>query len=145
MIVKEFGSQRNASGVTFKVRGLQDTVLIGITKRNTVGKIVFDRTVGTDIVFCGNSGSHHFVLPVGVYSRIKVDGCNHGFRCVGVVDDEIAVFVSCHDIYFIFPGADRDIARIVYLHRTCLAFLGSNDDYTIRGTGTVDGGCRRIF
>ena len=65
VILQQRGVQGDAGRCTLEVRGLQDTVLVGVAHADAVGHIT-DTTLYGNVMIAGNSGMEDLVLPVGV-------------------------------------------------------------------------------
>ena len=94
----------------------------------------------------GQRGTVDLVLPVGVGFA---QGCQSLFLA-GIafinLGNKVAVLVSVHDLNALFllaPGHTTVVGNARTL--SAAAFLGGDDDDTVRTTATIDGGCRGVL
>ena len=69
-----------------------------------------------------------FLLPVSV---IRSDGGHLRTACAKPIVDKLLETLCRHHIHILGAGADLHVSCIRNLHTSCLAFLCSDDDYTI--------------
>ena len=142
VIVKERRIQVQGSRDTLEVRGLQDTLLVGIAHAYTVGKILHG-TRNRHIVVMADGLTIDFVLPIG----IGCTQCVYGDTALTIdTHDESTILVAVHHLKALLAHAQCCASRIgnARLH-TLAAFLRSDDDDTVRTTRTVDSRGRSVL
>ena len=120
MVVKERWVQVHRCSEALEARGLEDTLLVGIANRSTIGEEVFNRTSHGHIVVVAQGSAVNLVLPVGV----------------GIVQHV--------DVFLLHAHCKAAIVKNIHA-LAAATLLGGDDDYTVRTTATIDSGGRCIL
>ncbi len=107
-------------------------------------------TADAEAVVLRERGAEHFLLPVGVIDyTFAVDHLAQSGSLSGVgavlAEDEIGKLVAVHHVHIVARGVHKEVGSKANLGFAALAFLGSDDDYTVRRAATVDGSCRGVL
>ena len=141
VVLEERGREVHATRETLEVTGLGDTVLVGITGRNTIRSIE-GGTGHAQLMVSADSGTVNLILPVGVGGSESCARFSEG------IDDVVAILVAGEHVVRVALHADRHIAVIRNTGSTVGALdtlLGGDDDHTIGSTATIDGSSRSIL
>ena len=124
--------------------------MVGGTNARTERHILHTTRHGY-VIIKRQSGAIDFFLPIGVV-ELLLSIFHHTQGFVGVRTFSI---VGLHELYKLIPRhhllhtallVDRHTSVVAHLQlSTFAAFLGGDDDYTIRTTATIDSSCRSIF
>ena len=146
VVVKQRRVEVDSSRVALEARGLEDTLLVGVTHRHAIRQVAAHRAGHHHVVVVADGFAEDFVLPVGVVFA----QCLQGFGLAGValveVFHESSILIAVHHVDGFLLHAQRHAT--VVRHAGLLAaaaFLGGDDDDTVRTAATVDGRCRSVF
>ena len=140
VLVEELRSDVATERVALVVARLDDTILVGIAKRNAIGTIYSLDIAGYREVLLGaERGAIDFVLPVGVcIAEFSIRGDT------GHCGDILAELVGSEHVELLGNRTHGIVATISDLSAVA-TLLGGDNDYTIRCTRTVDCSSRSIF
>ena len=142
VVIKERRIEVQSSCDTLEVRGLDDTLLICITYRNTIREI-FEGSRHRDIVIMAESSTIDFILPV----RACCTKClvRNTFRSIHILNKS-TIFIAIHHVKRLLTHTDGSATGIRDCGLGVLAsFLGCDNDDTIRTTATIDSSSRSIL
>ena len=127
---------------TLEVGGFKDTLLSRITHRNAVRQVL-NSTLHGHIMVVAHGRTVNFFLPIGVSCAQCLCGIA---ACSVFLRNEIAVFVTIHQLKRVALNANGYTTIIAHLRsHTLAALLRGDDDNTVRTTRTVDGRCRSVL
>ena len=138
IIVEERRRERDASCVASGIVGLEDTILIVVAERHTEREILGYAAGNAQVVVGSECCLVDFIIPVGV-----IAGVDKGFLLVGakLVHDGCHI-VGAEHVGYLCAGLKRVGGLEIHLYTVvATAFLGSDNNYTVRCTRTIDG-CR---
>ena len=145
VIVQEGRVEVQRSSNTLHLRAFDSTVIEGITDRSTIRHIdilVFETTGQRDVMVGRDSGTIDFLEPIYIViheERILLTSLT-GTSSVRTE------FITGEDVQMLEHGTEGNVTIIGHFHlRTGFTFLGSNEDDTVRSTGTVDSSSGRIL
>jgi len=146
VVVEETGAQAHRSCGTLEVRGLENTLLTGVTHRHAVRKNLTHRTSYRHTMILRESSAVDLVLPVG----IGIAKCSNSIIIAAValieVLHKLTILVAIHDVDGLLLHTHRCATVVAHAYLLALTtLLGGDDDNTIRTTATIDSCGRSVL